>query len=161
MKFKSTAIAVLAIGLFAACERLPGEINEAKREVRRILIDPDSAKFESVYINKKSGAVCGYVNARNRMGGYTGSSPFVYEKSRGLIMVQESPTERDFERYFENLRHSDIEEYNKLEERCVSIFTWGQKCEMESYSNNNKYCKLINAGKTFSDLYKLVEPGYK
>ena len=45
--------------------------------MRAVLIDPDSARFsrEKVIGREK---VCGAVNARNRMGGYTGASGFLY-----------------------------------------------------------------------------------
>lgn len=157
LKLKNALAIVLAI-LLSSCEQLPGEINDAKREVRRNLIDPDSAKFESVDINEKTGAVCGFVNAKNRMGGYTGRNPFVYEKDSGVTLVQEPPTERDFERYFESLQYSEIKEYIELEEKCISVATWNKKCGTEIYPDNNKYCRLINTGKSWDDVYKAFKP---
>ena len=46
-------------------------------EVRARLIDPDSAKFEGVTFNRGKSVGCGFVNARNRMGGYIGRTHFV------------------------------------------------------------------------------------
>lgn len=158
MNFKIILIAILTIFFLTSCEQLPGEINEAKREVRRNLIDPDSAKFGEAIFNKKTEAVCGFVNAKNRMGGYTGFNPFVYEKSKGVTLVQEPPTEKDFERYFELRRYSEIDEYYELEAKCTSVALWKEKCESEIYLDGNKYCRLINAGKSYSEVYDAAEP---
>src|SRR5690606_36818876 len=57
MKIHTILAVAIAIFMLAACERLPGVVNEAKREVRRSLIDPSSAQFESVYQNSQPGAV--------------------------------------------------------------------------------------------------------
>lgn len=54
----------------------------AKSSVRSSLKDPQSAVFDGLYGttinpgNAKSVVVCGYVNAKNGYGGYTGSSKF-------------------------------------------------------------------------------------
>lgn len=58
----------------------PETIAAAKRGVRDLLKDPDSAKFKAVYAyyTKELGVVaCGYVNAKNSFGGYTGFKRFV------------------------------------------------------------------------------------
>ncbi len=66
--------------------------------VRNILIDPDSARFEWPYGYRQGGwklflgrmihgyTACGYVNARNRMGGYTGRSFFVVVIDRDRVL---------------------------------------------------------------------------
>jgi hypothetical protein len=46
-------------------------------QVRGALNDPDSAKFQNVEFFPKTGAGCGLVNAKNKMGGYVGSTRFV------------------------------------------------------------------------------------
>jgi hypothetical protein len=53
------------------------EVSAAEAAVREQLIDPDSAEFrkETYFVN---GSVCGQVNAKNQMGGYTGYTWFVY-----------------------------------------------------------------------------------
>lgn len=48
----------------------------AKEAVLAQLKDPDSAKFGKVVV-KESGIVCGYVNAKNSLGGYTGEKGFI------------------------------------------------------------------------------------
>ncbi len=51
-------------------------IHRAESLVRKQLIDPDSAKFNDVVLNRSKGSVCGYVNSKNKFGGYTGKTPF-------------------------------------------------------------------------------------
>jgi hypothetical protein len=62
-------------------ERLGSEtIAAAKHAVRDLLKDPDSAKFKAVHANhtEELGVVaCGYVNAKNSFGSYTGFKRFV------------------------------------------------------------------------------------
>lgn len=47
-----------------------------ERIVRQALRDPDSARFERVQVFYRTGAACGYVNARNALGGYVGFTHF-------------------------------------------------------------------------------------
>lgn len=144
--------------LLTACEQLPGAINEAKREVRKSLIDPDSAKFEAVFEIQSSGAVCGFVNGKNRMGGYAGANPFVYEKNVGVTLVREPPKESDFERYFENVKYADSSEYTELENKCKEAALWATKCGSQIFPSTNKYCEVVNHGNTMMDVYELAKP---
>ena len=56
-------------------------VAKAKTKVAERLIDPASAQFRSVavYVGRAGEhyGLCGEVNARNRLGGYTGFVPFV------------------------------------------------------------------------------------
>lgn len=56
--------------LLSAC----GEKAEIKTIVKDHLIDPDSAKFGEILISQNGEYACALVNAKNRMGGYTGES---------------------------------------------------------------------------------------
>lgn len=49
------------------------------------LNDPDSAKFVDVRYDSKADAGCGAVNARNKMGGYTGFTGFLALKDGTVI----------------------------------------------------------------------------
>jgi len=74
----------LAIGLsLAACS---GAAESAKAIVREELVDGDSARFENVVVNSDTGRVCGWVNAKNRLGGYTGSDPFLVANGRVITL---------------------------------------------------------------------------
>jgi hypothetical protein len=61
----------------------------AKRAVTNSLKDPESAEFKNVYANYTDGygvVACGYVNAKNSFGGYTGYKAFV---SSGQSVIME------------------------------------------------------------------------
>ena len=86
------------------------------------LIDPQSAMFENVTFVDDS-YICGYVNSKNRMGGYSGKARF---KSDGLdtLIEQDAGNEpipgsdtfnQDSERYFGIIRGN-----LKIEEDCLS-----------------------------------------
>ena len=54
--------------------------DKAKREVKSRLKDPHSAQFGKVYVHQKQKdvwMVCGYVNSKNSLGGYSGEQQFV------------------------------------------------------------------------------------
>lgn len=55
--------------------------------VRKAMNDPESARFSSVTYSRESGATCGYVNAKNNFGAYTGNKSFVLLKT-GVIWFQ-------------------------------------------------------------------------
>jgi len=60
----------------------------AKRAVKNSLKDPESAEFKDVYANYTDGydvVACGYVNAKNSFGGYTGYKAFV-SSGKSVIM---------------------------------------------------------------------------
>lgn len=72
--------------LLSACDQDgTGARAELLREkLVRTLKDPDSAKFRDDKMNGLA-ALCGEVNAKNSMGGYTGFSRFVVTLNRVLI----------------------------------------------------------------------------
>lgn len=66
-----------------------GAAETAMRAVLRYLTDPSSAQFYSLgYAKQSDGSsdkemICGYVNARNQLGGYTGIEPFFINRATG------------------------------------------------------------------------------
>lgn len=70
---------VFLVAAVAGCQD-SSLISEAQEKVSERLIDPDSAKFRNVKVVEKDGRkiVCGEVNAKNRMGGMVGYSPFSF-----------------------------------------------------------------------------------
>lgn len=58
---------------------------EARMLVEAHLKDPDSAKFDDVYVQNDS-AVCGRVNARNSFGGYVGARRFVVRPNNTVAL---------------------------------------------------------------------------
>jgi hypothetical protein len=48
-----------------------------KSNVKNSLLDPESSLFSDVEFHRNTGFGCGYVNARNKLGGYVGKKYFV------------------------------------------------------------------------------------
>ena len=69
--------------------------SRAKESVLALLKDPDSAKFGTVVVTD-SGIVCGYVNAKNSFGGYTGEKPFISMGGTQATWIQGNV--KDFEK---------------------------------------------------------------
>jgi hypothetical protein len=67
--------------------------NLAMQDVKDNLVDPDSAKFSDVYVSAQKGGACGYVNAKNKMGGYAGDRQFLVAKSRAVYFEPFQPGE--------------------------------------------------------------------
>lgn len=73
-------------------------IFDVETKVRSQLKDPESAMFSKVTFNTKTKAGCGYVNAKNSLGGYIGKSHFVLLEDGDLKL---SPLGREGEGTFE------------------------------------------------------------
>ena len=52
-------------------------VTGVENAVREALNDPESARFKGVRFYKNTGAGCGFVNSKNRMGGYVGDQLFI------------------------------------------------------------------------------------
>lgn len=63
-------------------------IDQMHRAVKLRLKDPDSAEFKGSAVYRASGApvVCGYVNAKNSFGGYTGWEEFI--GGNGIVIME-------------------------------------------------------------------------
>lgn len=66
---------------------------QAKKAVNSALVDPESSKFRDVEYFKGTGATCGYVNAKNRMGGYVGFTIFVVTEKGEVLLNPNADTE--------------------------------------------------------------------
>lgn len=93
MNYRMAAL-IAALALTGCAGGSPFEspvIADAKRQVTEQLVDSESARFEDVVAQKTTmdtpttvrpiqpgeEAVCGWVNAKNRMGGYVGNERFL------------------------------------------------------------------------------------
>ena len=79
---------LIALFLLTGCEVPEPEdprVREAKVAVKKRVKDPASVQFGSVFVHK--GWVCGWYNAKNSFGGYTGSERFIYEVDTGYLEV--------------------------------------------------------------------------
>jgi hypothetical protein len=65
-------------------------IHTIQSVVKKPLLDPDSAQFSDVTFNRSTGFGCGFVNAKNKMGGYVGRKQFVASLDGKVVM---EPTE--------------------------------------------------------------------
>lgn len=86
LKFIATLGLAIAFSASAAPVKKVDNEERVKDAVRRQLLDPDSAKFYGVIVSKDTGSTCGYVNAKNRMGGYSGKSLFYVTREMDVIM---------------------------------------------------------------------------
>jgi hypothetical protein len=78
----SSAIAVSGAAL--AAWKIKGPVWRIESGVRENLKDPASAMFTQVEFNPATGAGCGFVNAKNGMGGYTGKIGFILDKDGSI-----------------------------------------------------------------------------
>lgn len=84
IKFLSMGALCASLAACQTVETSPTTLSEAQRAtvhraVTAVLKDPESARFGAMNAGvTKQGAilVCGYVNAKNSFGGYTGDSPY-------------------------------------------------------------------------------------
>lgn len=74
-----TVLVACAVIMAVGCEFMPGteayQIEQAKRSVAKLLIDPESVQFQNVVA--RQGYVCGELNGRNRMGAFVGFKRFL------------------------------------------------------------------------------------
>lgn len=104
--------------------------SEGRKRVKYLLNDPDSAKFSGERPGAKKGDLCGYVNAKNRMGGYVGDTPFVYEAATGMAFIVSPPRRSDFQSYWLALvaRHDRDEQFKELYMRCDAAERYNATC---------------------------------
>lgn len=81
------------------------------------LNDSDSAKFKDVEFFKGNGALCGYVNAKNRMGAYVGFTQFIATKY-GQVRFEVSAT---------NPNMPDSPEYGDHLKKRLEFYEYGEK----------------------------------
>lgn len=84
--------AVIAAVVLSGSER-HDPFADAKEAVSSILIDPYSAQFRDLYRSKDDDGVCGEVNAKNRMGAYTGYTAFFHDETTGAVLLEQEVQE--------------------------------------------------------------------
>jgi len=84
----------------ADADRSAKQIELALTNVKQRLFDEGSAQFRNVRANFAGDAVCGEVNAKNKMGGYVGYRQFIVMGDIAVVKPEESGLENTlFERY--------------------------------------------------------------
>lgn len=107
-------VALASAVVLAACDRH----SSAHKDIKANLIDPDSAKF-SEEADGKDGFVCGLVNSKNRMGGYTGNAPYIWKPGKGGLAVSETFSYYKFRRMADSLdRPSGKSEFQEFVVTC-------------------------------------------
>jgi hypothetical protein len=81
------ALCFLGLAAAAAAGWWYRPLHQVEQSVRAQLKDPDSAKFDRVQFFRRTGAGCGWVNARNSMGGYVGLTHFLVS-SKGEVAFE-------------------------------------------------------------------------
>lgn len=67
---KRIVFVVLFVGLSAFAQG--GQLGQIQLAVKKTLFDPDSAKWGTSFVSKNGKRACINVNAKNKLGGYTG-----------------------------------------------------------------------------------------
>jgi hypothetical protein len=150
-------IFILVLSL-PACDFAITQEQRIKKQVKEYLNDPDSAKFESIHQGKEEKYFCGLVNAKNRMGGYVGLRPFVYEKVTNdfamVTFVSDTPKDSDFRMLKGSL--SFKERHSTLYDECRSIRIWNTACGINEI-DFPEMCRLMLDGKPREFIDKLYK----
>lgn len=136
-----------------------GSHNEAKESIKKMLNDPESAQFSSLQDGKKKGDVCGFVNAKNRMGGYVGNTPFWYEKSTGMAAIVKAPEDSDFRSLWLGIRLNNYaEDLSKVLMQCRAVDQWGAVCASPLPQAQHQMCSVIQGDP--SRIYSALQAAY-
>jgi hypothetical protein len=102
-------LAVIALAV-SGCSMFPGtqaNLEKRAREAARLsLFDADTARFQHLQEVDGSGGrlLCGLINAKNKMGAYTGFVRFIADRSTGTIVIDPEEESGDSQREFNVLR---------------------------------------------------------
>lgn len=122
---KAVLVALLALPVLVAC----GVEGDAKKGVKALLNDPESAQFYDLKRNSTGKNVCGFFNAKNRMGGYVGRTPFMYEGLTQTTAIVQPVEDSDFRRLWLGLRSGDFQkEFSDLRHKCRYAKEWLDTC---------------------------------
>lgn len=147
-----TFVALVAMLFISGCAKW-----EAKNAVKEFLNDPGSAQFSGLVDGAAPGNVCGYLNAKNRMGGYVGKTPFFYEKKTGIAAIVSEVRDADFKRVYDLivLQGDFSDDLSKVGDKCELIEDWPKVCGFEYPGSISKFCPNARAGVKL--YYEMVE----
>jgi len=98
---KSLILSIMILALtLSGCEN---DKNEVIKVVDNLLIDPDSAKYKDFISNKDNTLSCITVNAKNRLGGYTGYTIVELKKfdKKWEVITMDGSLEKCTKRHFD------------------------------------------------------------
>lgn len=107
------------------------QYGEAKDALKSLLNDPDSVKFGALKPGKDQGDVCGYFNAKNRMGGYVGETAFLYDKLTQSAMIVVPPTDADYRSLALSSGSTSgmfREKLSEVSTKCYAVDRWIEQC---------------------------------
>lgn len=165
LKMKKIASFVVMALLVASCDLLPTPENDAKKAVKSLLIDTESARFERVIVPEGGGAVCGFVNGKNRMGGYAGETPFIYLTAAKLVMMYPGkPTKNDLRslsalsgNFLSGDKNEYQEKWSSITEACKFPMEWKNNCKSNLHLDaDDDICTAWNKGPDSKEFYKLL-----
>lgn len=111
MKISSLAIALLlSVDTAAAAKPKPppkkaDPIAAAHARVSDQMRDPETARFSDSFVSS-SGSVCGMVNGKNAMGGYSGKTRFIVTLDR--VMIEDNAGSAAFDYRWSELCTDDL-----------------------------------------------------
>jgi hypothetical protein len=83
-----------------AAKKPTDEFAEAKAAMSRKLVDPESARFTDLFgvsTQEEGPIVCGMINSKNQMGGYTGARGFIYQpRSKLATLMLSGASDSDY-----------------------------------------------------------------
>lgn len=148
-------MAGIAAVALAAC----GAHHDAKVAVKKLLNDPDSAKFSEMQDGKNPGDACGLVNAKNRMGGYVGSTPFFYQKSTDTVAIVKGPEDSDFRMLWLGIQAGNFsDDLDKVLAKCRVASQWDTVCTNPLPQPVHPYCSVVEGNA--SGIYGKLRDAY-
>lgn len=152
---KKWMLVIAAAACLAAC----GAQNEAKEAVKKLLNDPDSAQFSDLQDGKNKGDVCGAVNAKNRMGGYVGKTPFFYEKRTEMAAIVQPVEDSDFRSLWLGIKVNNFaEDLTKLVMKCRVADQWNTVCVTPLTQASHPMCETIQGNP--AAIYSKLQEAY-
>lgn len=144
-KYITGALCLGLVGMLLGCDFLPTAENKAKKVVSASLIDPESARFERMYAGVKKGDFCGFVNGKNRMGGYAGASPFFYEDQISYAEIGSKPPDSDDFKFFhlDNASGFNEKKFIELLHACTFPERWKAICGTDLPGQVYDLCPLM------------------
>ena len=153
-----TAAAMAAALTLTGCDFAFTEKQKVIQQVKKNLNDPDSAKFETVFKGTSEKFYCGWVNAKNRMGGYTGPTQFIHEAVTDdygqVTFVRDQPTNSEFRLLINSSDFS--KEYQELIYKCRAAHAWNTSCG-EPKIELTHMCETMRGGTTTEFITELMK----
>ena len=147
---------VLGLAALAGC----GVEMDAKNAAKKLLNDPGSAEFSDLRKGSEPDNVCGYLNAKNRMGGYVGKTPFFYEGATQMVAIVAPAEDGDFRSIWLGIRLNDFaNDLEKTRQKCEVVAKWPAVCGSSYPGPKHDLCDVILDGGA-SGIYTALRDKY-